>query len=69
MRDIICCGTRVVEGPFSGAGRSELDMDRINMFKYADITHVPWTWSTLRAGDCIFIPAGRLTPSPRTHIE
>jgi len=50
------CG---VQGPFNGAGRSEMDMDRVNMFKYADIAHVPWTWSTLRAGDCIFIPAGR----------
>lgn len=48
-----------MQGPFSGAGRSEIDMDRVNMFKYEDIAKVPWTWSTLRAGDCIYVPAGK----------
>ena len=51
------------QGPFDGAGRSELDMDRVNMFKHAGIARVPWTWSTLRAGDCIYIPAGKYNHS------
>ena len=38
-----------------------MDMDRVNMFKHPEIADVPWTWSTLRAGDCIFVPAGETT--------
>ncbi|CAD5119390.1 DgyrCDS8004 [Dimorphilus gyrociliatus] len=43
--------------PHHGAGYSNLDVDMINMFKNKDIKKVPWTWATLRAGDCVFIPA------------
>jgi lysine-specific demethylase 8 len=46
--------------PFIEAGHSPIDMDMINMYKSPKIGEVPWTWSTLRAGDCIFVPAGYL---------
>jgi len=35
-------------------------MDMINMFKNSDIGKVPWTYSTVQQGDCIFIPAGKM---------
>lgn len=41
-----------------GAGYSEIDMDMINLFKYKQVAGVPWTWSTLKPGDCIFVPSG-----------
>lgn len=44
----------------AGSGHSKLDMDMINMFKNKDIGNVPWTYSTVQQGDCIFIPAGYL---------
>lgn len=46
--------------PYVGSGYSDLDTDRINMFKHKSVADVPWIWSTLRAGDCIFVPAGHL---------
>lgn len=46
--------------PYEGAGYSEMDTDRINMFQYKKVSEVPWIWSTLRPGDCIFVPAGYL---------
>ncbi|ESN91780.1 hypothetical protein HELRODRAFT_165856 [Helobdella robusta] len=45
---------------YHGAGYSDIDMDQINMFKDREIGNVPWRWSTLRPGDCIFVPAGYL---------
>lgn len=29
----------------------------INMFKNKEVRQVPWKWTTLKAGDCIYIPA------------
>ena len=40
-------------------------MDRISMFKYKQVADVPWSWSTLWSGDCIYIPAGN---SSHVHI-
>ncbi|KAI0222815.1 Fibrinogen-like protein 1 [Lamellibrachia satsuma] len=48
------------ENAYPEAGSSEIDMDRINMFKYKSVSDVPWSWSTLWSGDCIYIPAGHL---------
>ncbi|XP_050404429.1 uncharacterized protein LOC126820477 [Patella vulgata] len=48
------------EYPNSVAGHSPLDMEMINALKYTKIADIPWTWSTLHQGDCIFIPAGYL---------
>ncbi|KAL5014577.1 hypothetical protein ScPMuIL_008847 [Solemya velum] len=44
--------------PNAGAGESDLDMDMINVFKYKAISTTPWTYTTLRPGDCVFIPSG-----------
>jgi len=30
----------------------------INMFEEKDISGIPWIYATLKAGDCLFIPAG-----------
>lgn len=46
--------------PNSGAGSSPLDMEMINMYKYKKIGKIPWIWSTLYQGDCLFLPAGYL---------
>ncbi|XP_070548084.1 uncharacterized protein [Ptychodera flava] len=49
-----------VENKWSGSGFSTLDMDMINMFENPGVGKVPWTWATLRRGDCIYLPAGYL---------
>ncbi|XP_013380535.1 uncharacterized protein LOC106151697 [Lingula anatina] len=51
----------MVEHPaHSGHGYSKIDMDMVNVFKHPEITQVPWTYSTLKPGDCIYVPAGHL---------
>ncbi len=39
---------------------SEIDVDMINVYKYDILQTVKWYWSTVKAGDCIYIPAGYL---------
>ena len=51
-----------------GAGYSKLDMDMINMFAHKEIGTVPWTWSTLRPGDCIFVPSGKHAGNHHCYI-
>ncbi|XP_074656672.1 uncharacterized protein LOC141909890 [Tubulanus polymorphus] len=46
--------------PKSGSGYSTLDLEMVNMFKQADIADVPWVYTSIRKGDCVFIPAGVL---------
>ncbi|XP_041361071.1 uncharacterized protein LOC121377229 [Gigantopelta aegis] len=46
--------------PNAGEGSSPMDMDVINAYRYNKLSATPWTWSTLRQGDCILIPAGYL---------
>jgi len=41
-----------------GAGYSSLDMEMINAYKDKGLISANWHWSTLHAGDCIYIPAG-----------
>lgn len=48
-----------VESP-AGGGYSKLDVERINMFKFKGVAQTPWTWATLKPGDCMFVPAGYL---------
>ncbi|XP_066304335.1 bifunctional peptidase and (3S)-lysyl hydroxylase Jmjd7-like [Branchiostoma lanceolatum] len=43
---------------YSGSSWSHLDMNRIDLLAHPQVSEVPWTWATLLAGDCIFIPAG-----------
>ncbi|XP_070548083.1 bifunctional peptidase and (3S)-lysyl hydroxylase Jmjd7-like isoform X1 [Ptychodera flava] len=50
----------VDKNKWSGSGFSTLDMDMINMFENPGVGKVPWTWATLRRGDCIYLPAGYL---------
>ncbi|XP_067664481.1 uncharacterized protein [Haliotis asinina] len=44
----------------SGEGYSPIDMENINVYKHKKIKETPWTWATLRQGDCILIPSGYL---------
>lgn len=39
---------------------SKIDVDKINAYKYRLVTEMKWYWSSLRAGDCIFLPSGWL---------
>lgn len=43
--------------PGVGSGFSFLDPDTIDMEKFPRIAKVPWTWTTLYPGDCIYIPS------------
>nr|XP_022304685.1 lysine-specific demethylase 8-like [Crassostrea virginica] len=42
----------------SGSGRSTMDVDRVNMYKFPEIANTPWHHATLTSGDCILVPAG-----------
>ena len=44
----------------SGSGRSTMDVDRVNMYKFPEIANTPWHHATLTSGDCILVPAGAL---------
>ncbi|XP_048730421.1 uncharacterized protein LOC125647690 [Ostrea edulis] len=44
----------------SGSGHSPIDVDKVNMFKFTDVSTTPWNHATLTSGDCILIPAGYL---------
>jgi hypothetical protein len=39
---------------------SKIDVDMVNTYKFPLINKARWYWSTLRAGDCIYIPANYL---------
>jgi hypothetical protein len=39
---------------------SKIDVDMVNTFKYSLLKNFVWYWSTLRAGDCVYIPANYL---------
>ena len=44
----------------SGEWYSKVDVDKVNAFKYKLLTTMKWQWATIRAGDCVFIPANYL---------
>ncbi|XP_071958879.1 jmjC domain-containing protein E-like [Antedon mediterranea] len=46
------------KSPDSGSGYSQIDVEMINMFKYSGFSKVPWQWTTIWPGDCVFIPSG-----------
>lgn len=35
-----------------------MDVERVNMYKFAEVANTPWHHATLSSGDCILIPAG-----------
>jgi hypothetical protein len=39
---------------------SKIDVDMVNAYKYKLLGSVVWHWASLRAGDCIYIPANYL---------
>ncbi|XP_039272410.1 bifunctional peptidase and arginyl-hydroxylase JMJD5-like [Styela clava] len=43
-----------------GRGESKIDPEMVNMYEHPKISKTPWTWTTLKPGDCVFIPAGHL---------
>ena len=51
-------GMLCLQLPFTEAGQSPVDMERVDLFSYPTVAHVPWRWSTLWPGDCMFVPAG-----------
>jgi len=44
----------------SGEWHSKVDVDKVNAFKHKLLTTMKWQWATIRAGDCVFIPADYL---------
>jgi len=44
----------------SGSSFSKIDPNQIDLLEYPTVAKVPWTHATLRPGDCIYIPAGRV---------
>ena len=46
--------------PHSSEWYSKIDVDMVNAFKYSALQKMIWYWSSLRAGDCIYIPGGYL---------
>ncbi|BFZ20273.1 hypothetical protein BsWGS_23312 [Bradybaena similaris] len=46
--------------PGSLGGHSDIDTERVNTYVFKQILRVPWIWSTLYPGDCLFVPAGYL---------
>ena len=46
--------------PNSNEWYSKIDVDMVNAFKYSVLHESLWYWSSLRAGDCIYIPANYL---------
>lgn len=48
------------EDEFTGSlgGYSDINTEMINAFTYKNIARVPWIWSTLYPGDCIYVPSG-----------
>ncbi|CAF1574951.1 unnamed protein product [Adineta ricciae] len=36
---------------------SRIDVDLVNAYKYKYLHEAPWYWTTLREGDCLFVPA------------
>ncbi|CAG5130789.1 unnamed protein product [Candidula unifasciata] len=46
--------------PGSLGGHSDMDTEMVNMFSFKSILRVPWIWSTLYPGNCLFVPAGYL---------
>ena len=43
---------------YAEAGYSEINVDRVDLFKFPSVKEIPWTWATLRRQDCIYIPPG-----------
>lgn len=46
--------------PHSSEWYSKIDVDMINAYKYKILSNTIWYWASLRAGDCIYIPANYL---------
>jgi len=44
----------------SGELFSKIDVDMVNAYRYDILQKINWYWSTVKAGDCIYIPAGYL---------
>ncbi|XP_035673960.1 uncharacterized protein LOC118414197 [Branchiostoma floridae] len=41
----------------SGSGFTHMNVDKVDLVKNPEVAEVPWTWATLKPGDCIFIPS------------
>ena len=46
--------------PNSGEWYSKINVDMVSAYKYKILQDVIWYWTSLRAGDCIFMPANFL---------
>ncbi|RDD46653.1 Lysine-specific demethylase 8 [Trichoplax sp. H2] len=54
----IHCMVHGRKSPGSGSGYSKINVNKVDMNLYPLLKRVPWTYATLRAGDCIYIPGG-----------
>jgi hypothetical protein len=46
--------------PHSSYWYSKINVDMVNAYKYKILQNLVWNWASLRAGDCIYLPANEL---------
>jgi hypothetical protein len=46
--------------PHSGEWYSKINVDMVSAYKYKILQEMKWYWTSLRAGDCIYLPANHL---------
>lgn len=54
---------------YSGSAFSGIDPNKIDLMEFPKVSRVPWTYTTLRPGDCIYIPAGRNITKSLTELH
>ena len=48
------------EPEYEIGGFSSIEVDAVDLIKYPKIKDVPWSFVTVNAGDCLFLPKSKL---------
>ena len=48
------------EPEYETGGYSLLDVESVDLIKYPEVKDVPWSFVTVNAGDCLFLPKSKL---------
>ena len=48
------------EPEYEIGGYSLLDVQSVDLIKYPEVQNVPWSFVTVNAGDCLFLPKSKL---------
>lgn len=48
------------EPEYEIGGYSLLDVESVDLIKYPEVKDVPWSFVTVNAGDCLFLPKSKL---------